>query len=176
MLFDQNYMASNIKEQLSSVLVNIYQNNQSTPYFVCIGTVAKEIDKLGPIAGSMIRDKCAHAQVYGTLLAPIHAKNLRSELPKIRGENSKRIEIAVDASSGTCDDVGKIRLRRGALKPGKALGRNLPPIGDYALTGVVTEFGQIMPVNSIKDNSACVAMIEVMAEIISSAIADSLNR
>jgi len=49
--------------------------------------------------------------------------------------------IAIDASLGRSENVGTIKIAPGALKPGAGVNKNLPPVGDFHVTGVVNVAG-----------------------------------
>ena len=77
------------------------------------------------------------AYVYGTLNAPITAKEIdyvKVYLKKIH-KNSKI--IAIDAGIGPDSDVGLIKVRDIGLKPGLGVDKELPPLGDMSIVGVV---------------------------------------
>ena len=100
--------------------------------FVCIGTDAVMGDSLGPIVGTYL--KRLGYEVYGTLDSPVHALNLKYVIPTL--PKNKTI-IAIDASLGMPLEIGKITVGKGPIHPGKGIGKNLPPIGDYHIMGIV---------------------------------------
>lgn len=106
--------------------------------FLCIGSERHILDCLGPLTGTLIREMNPGVQVYGTLEKPVHAGNLLDEWNSIRRQHQPGSIIAVDASLGQEAEQGLIRLRDEPLRPGKALLKGLPLIGDYCLTGVVS--------------------------------------
>ncbi|KUK37170.1 MAG: Putative sporulation protein, partial [Thermacetogenium phaeum] len=51
--------------------------------------------------------------------------------------------IAVDASLGQPQNVGAITIGKGHLKPGTGVHKELPPVGDIFITGVVNIGGYL---------------------------------
>ena len=98
-------------------------------------------DSLGPIVGSMLKYKTQNLNlfVYGTLSAPVTAK----ELPYMRSflkETHPRSQIlAVDAAVGEKGDIGLIRITDSPLLPGAGAGKKLDALGDVAVMGIVAE-------------------------------------
>lgn len=103
---------------------------------VCIGTDRSTGDSLGPLVGSHLEQ--AGVPVMGTLEDPVHATNLEETLKRIP---SSTLVIAVDACLGKLENVGKIDVAKGSLSPGKAVGKDLPDVGDISIFGVVNVGG-----------------------------------
>ncbi|ASN03805.1 spore protease YyaC [Virgibacillus necropolis] len=109
---------------------------------VCIGTDRSTGDSLGPLTGTFLHDhKPKHLAVYGTIHDPVHATNLKDYIKLIHNQHRNPYIIAIDACLGKSTSVGNIILGKGPLKPGAALNKPLPQIGDIHLTGVVNISG-----------------------------------
>ncbi|SDM40969.1 spore protease YyaC [Sediminibacillus halophilus] len=109
---------------------------------VCIGTDRSTGDSLGPLTGTLLNEKAnKRLSVYGTLSDPIHAVNLEEKMEMIEERHPKAFIIAIDACLGRTDSIGSIILSPGPLKPGAALKKPLPDVGDIHLTGVVNISG-----------------------------------
>src|SRR5699024_5755721 len=105
---------------------------------VCIGSDRATGDALGPLTGSMlIKHKHSKYSVYGTLEEPIHALNLKQQIKQIKKQHPNAFIIAIDACLGRASSVGHITASIGALKPGLALKKDLPKVGDFHVTGIV---------------------------------------
>ena len=61
------------------------------------------------------------------------AYNLQNYIQKYYPNNPV---VAIDASVGTPKQMGCITLRKGALRPGRAVGKNICPIGHVEITGI----------------------------------------
>ena len=107
------------------------------PVILCIGTDRIIGDCLGPLAGSMLKKAAGeNLAVYGTLENTVHALNLQKINQEIKKKHHGQIIIAIDASFGSYERVGSIFVRPGCLKPGAGVRKNLPDVGDVAITGI----------------------------------------
>lgn len=106
--------------------------------FACIGTDRSTGDALGPLVGQRLQ-RLGHAEgdVVGTLADPLHAVNLADRiLPRMR-EQPRPLIVAVDAALGALRSVGSVAVRRGGLRPGEGVGKDLPEIGELAVAATV---------------------------------------
>lgn len=109
---------------------------------VCIGTDRSTGDALGPLTGTTLEKRpLNNLFVYGTLHYPIHALNLEQELDDIYQRHHNPFIIAVDACLGRAKSVGDIIAGYGSIKPGAAVNKQLPDVGDMYLTGVINVSG-----------------------------------
>ena len=111
----------------------IGQKQADEVVFVCIGTDRSTGDALGPLVGTELV-KRGYPNVYGTLENPVHALNLEETIHKLPKDKTV---IAIDASLGSFSDVGVVKYKHGPIYPGAGVGKNLPAVGDYSITGVV---------------------------------------
>lgn len=102
---------------------------------LAIGSDRTTGDCLGPLVGDFLSGVGPFV-VHGTLDEPLHAANMADVLHRVEGYT-----IAIDAALG--DPVGGISVRRGALAPGAAFGRELPHVGDVAISALVCEAGPL---------------------------------
>lgn len=109
--------------------------------FLCIGTDRATGDCLGPLVGSRLKSLSPSTSVYGTLETPVHATNLQETLDEILAIYTQPFIIAVDACLGNADRIGYINVRQGSLKPGTALNKTLPAVGDFHISAVVNVGG-----------------------------------
>jgi len=109
---------------------------------LCIGTDRSTGDSLGPLVGNklkfLVRNK---VHIYGTLECPVHAKNLRETIDEINYSYTNPYIIAIDASLGSLQNIGKIIVEEKPLSPGAAMNKDLPKVGDLSITGVVNISG-----------------------------------
>jgi putative sporulation protein YyaC len=109
---------------------------------LCIGSDRVTGDCLGPLTGALL---CRHTfpsvTVYGTLQEPVHACNLEKTLLQIKKRHPAALILAVDASLGNKKHLGYAAIANGALIPGAAVSKNLPPVGDVHITGIVNTAG-----------------------------------
>lgn len=105
---------------------------------LCIGTDRSTGDSLGPLTGTKLTEKSIPGlTVIGTLEQPVHAENLQSTLDLIHKDYNNPYIIALDACLGRLDSIGYITLAEGPLKPGTAVKKELPEVGEIHLTGIV---------------------------------------
>ncbi|WP_102399242.1 spore protease YyaC [Haloimpatiens massiliensis] len=128
-----------LSEQITYAL-----NSQKQIAILCIGTDRSTGDSLGPLVGDklkfLVRDKVA---LYGNLEKPVHAKNLSKNLKDIKDTLQDPFIIAIDASLGAISNVGNVIVEKGPLLPGAALNKNLPPVGNVSIKGIVNISGNL---------------------------------
>jgi putative sporulation protein YyaC len=108
---------------------------------VCIGTDRSTGDSLGPLVGTFLLEKNPTFHVYGTLEDPIHAVNLEERLAQIKMNHHNPYIIGVDACLGRLKNVGTVQIGEGPVKPGAGVNKELPPVGDAHITGIVNVSG-----------------------------------
>ncbi|NLZ74034.1 MAG: spore protease YyaC [Bacteroidales bacterium] len=127
---------------------------------ICIGTDRSTGDSYGPLVGYILSKYTIYSfDLYGTIYEPVHALTLEKTIYKIRQEDT--LVLAIDSSVGLSDYVGCIGLKYGAIQPGSGVGKNLPPVGDIAISGVVALSG-FAPLIMLQ--SASLGMVYKMAE------------
>lgn len=128
----------NINSKLHYNLIFEIKNkiNKDT-VIVCIGTDKCIGDCLGPLVGSILTENFFPLPVYGTLSSPIHALNISERLDEISANHPNASIIGVDACLGDEDDIGNIRIRDYAIRPGKGVGKELPEVGIASVIGIV---------------------------------------
>ncbi|QMV42180.1 spore protease YyaC [Cohnella cholangitidis] len=109
---------------------------------VCVGTDRSTGDSLGPLVGTALaREYSSLFDLYGTLEEPVHAMNLGDTLLKVMRSSRQPFVIAVDACLGQVSSVGCIQLGSGPVRPGAGVNKELPPVGDIHMTGIVNVGG-----------------------------------
>lgn len=139
----ENNSFSEIGEYLYNNLKPILDNGR-TIIFLCIGSDRSTGDSLGPLVGHNIKEfKNKNIYVYGSLYYPVHSQNLENILKKINDSFENPYIVAIDASLGSFQNVGKVFIENKPLFPGLALNKNLPSVGDLSITGVVNVSGKL---------------------------------
>ena len=95
-------------------------SEDAPPVIVCIGSDLAIGDSLGPITGSMLKFKTQGLKVfiYGTLAAPVTAKEIRYMRTFLKETHKGSQVIAIDAAVGNEGDIGLIKLHDTPLHPG----------------------------------------------------------
>ena len=116
-------------------------NLHKPPVVVCIGSDLAVGDSLGPIAGSMLKYKTQGLGVfvYGTLAAPVTAKEVKYLRTFLKETHPASQIIAVDAAVGAEGDIGLIKLTDKPLYPGAGANKKLGAVGDISVMGIVAE-------------------------------------
>ncbi len=116
-----------------------YQPEISDPTVIlCIGTDRSTGDALGPLVGTnLVQYQSPYIRVFGTLEEPVHAINLDETLFQIQNTYHSPFIIAIDAGLGKHSSVGMIDIKDGPLKPGTGVNKELTPVGNMHLTGLV---------------------------------------
>jgi len=157
--------------EFSSYLYELIKKNLLKLYdsivFVCIGTDRSTGDSLGPLVGYKIgKFKYKNVSLYGTLDNPVHAKNIDEVMSRIKALGNPLI-IAVDACLGKMEHVGYICMGEGSLKPGAGVNKDLAPVGDIYITGIVN-FGGFMDFLVLQNTR--LSLVMKMADMISMGI------
>lgn len=119
-------------------LKRILGEQTEPPVIVCIGSDLVIGDSLGPIVGTMLQQKNYLSNyVYGTLRAPVTAKEIKYVEAFIRHTHPNSKIIAIDAAVGLDSEVGLVKLSEGSLNPGSGANKRLKSIGDVCFLGIV---------------------------------------
>jgi len=111
------------------------------PVIVCIGSDLTPGDCLGPVAGSLIRSEQSAAPyfVYGTLNAPVTAKEVNYLKRFFALTHPHRKILAIDAAVGEREEIGLIKISDHGLQPGSGVKKQLGRIGDISVLGIVAD-------------------------------------
>ncbi len=149
------------------------RSHTKPPVIVCIGSDLAIGDSLGPIVGSMLKFKTQglHVFIYGTLAAPVTAKEIKYMRTFLKETHADSTVIAVDAAVGGEGDIGLIKLHDKPLQPGAGANKQLGSLGELSLMGVVSEksvanYGLL--------NTTRLNLVYTMSEIISDGLSNLL--
>ncbi|HLS22735.1 MAG TPA: spore protease YyaC [Pseudogracilibacillus sp.] len=154
--------------KLTNYLQSIIPKNQSSYVIACIGTDRSTGDSLGPLTGSLLeRYPLQTLKVYGTLHKPLHALNLLETIDQIKETHDNPFIIALDASLGSLQSVGTIFCGIGSLKPGSALKKDLPEVGQAYISATVNLNSEI---NYITLQNTRLSLVYDMAKVLASSL------
>lgn len=142
---------------------------------MCIGTDRSTGDCLGPLVGDkLMKIRLFNKfKVFGNLKEPVHAKNIEQKSQEILESYSNPFIIAVDASLGRGENIGNINLINGCILPGSGVNKNLRPVGDIGITGIVNISGFMEYI--ILQNTR-LSLVMHMADIITMALYMAITR
>ncbi|MDP4180379.1 MAG: spore protease YyaC [Bacillota bacterium] len=165
-------------ESLSSTLLmqvrKAITEGYKTIVFVCIGTDRSTGDSLGPLVGYKLANlRYKNIYLHGCLESPVHAKNLNETIQLIERKYENPFVVAIDACLGEAEHVGFISIGEGSIKPGSGVKKDLEPIGNMFITGIVN-FGGFMDFIVLQNTRLSVVM--GMADIISEGIRNVINK
>lgn len=138
------YNSPMIRTLLQQELTNLLQSAlpQQPIVVICIGTDRSTGDSLGPLVGSSLaKYRSSFMHVYGTIAEPVHALNLADTLQKVKQQFNNPFIIGIDACLGQATSVGCIQAGLGPVRPGAGVNKELPPVGDIHITGIVNVGG-----------------------------------
>lgn len=120
-------------------LTNLISSQIHRPHILlCLGSDRSTGDSLGPVTGTKLSMLSpSNITILGTLDTPVDAHNLEHIMSDIENLYPNPFIIALDATLGRPQSVGFVTLSFGPMRPGSALKKHLPLVGDINLTGVV---------------------------------------
>lgn len=135
---------SNIKNEMVAYFKGLITEKISIKKYdsitiACIGTDRVNGDSLGPFVGEFIgKKKWGNVSVIGNLECPLHAKNIEERISQIP---SNSLVIAIDACLGKLESIGCVKIEDKPLHPGAAMNKELAPVGNISITGIVNLSG-----------------------------------
>jgi putative sporulation protein YyaC len=158
--------------KMANKLKEILANTSKEIIFLCIGSDRSTGDSLGPLVGTILKDKNTPFPIYGTLQAPVHALNIKKVLKEIHNTFENPFIIGIDACLGDESKIGTIFIVEGAFIPGKALKKDLPSVGDCHLKAIVNYLDPLSPVQSLNSTRlyTVIKIADIMSKIIIRAI------
>lgn len=160
---------------LSRQIKTFLQNTSKprSPIILCIGTDRATGDCLGPLTGWQLQTllRGRNIEILGTIDSPVHAANLKEIYKDLTPKLSGHPLLAIDACLGQFNNVGTIVFQNGPLKPGTAVKKDLPEVGDAGITGIVNVSG-LMEMQVIQNTRLSIVL--KMSQIIAHSIYLSL--
>ncbi len=138
---NSNNCINTLRDSISNYIKPVVKSGRPL-VILCIGTDRSTGDSLGPLVGEKLKflDR-DNVFVYGNLKTPVHSKNLQENINLIYSTYNNPFIIAIDACLGSIQSIGSISLQNIPLRPGAAMNKDLPQIGDISITGIVNISG-----------------------------------
>lgn len=139
---------------------------------ICLGTNrTNTVDCLAPYVGSLLKeDREFKISVYGTMVKPIHALNLTESITQIKNMNPDSTIIAIDASLGDEDRIGKITVSNKPIIPRAGVEHGCESVGDFTIKGCVAPVG-----TNVIEYGCDLSFISAMAYVIAKGIKESFS-
>lgn len=155
-------------DELYRLLSDALKSGFRSVVFVCIGTDRSTGDSLGPLIGYKLSNlRYKNVYLYGNLENPVHAKNLDQVMESIAINCEDPFIVAIDACLGKIEHVGYIGIGEGPIKPGSGVNKDLAPVGNMYVTGIVN-FGGFMDFLVLQNTRLHIVM--KIADIVASGI------
>lgn len=174
MEYSFNLYNSYAKNGILTALNKFLTDKSQPPVILCIGSDLVIGDSLGPLCGTLIKEKTKYKNcfIYGTLPEPVTAKEVKYLKTFLSTTHPNSKIIVIDAAVGNCGDIGIIKVKDGGLKPGAGVNKNLCEVGDISIMGIVAEKSVL---NYSLLNLTRLCMIYKIADIISYAVSDFID-
>ena len=137
-----------LQEGIINSLSSLY--SQKMPVIVCVGTDGVVGDCLGPLVGTMLKQKNLPAFIYGELFNPITAMQIESIKQFIQKTHPDSKVLVIDAAVGEQEEIGLIKITSQGIKPGLGAKKDLPILGDISIVGVVAKKGKVADLKSVR--------------------------
>lgn len=124
-------------DSMANTLYKLTKNKK--PIFVCIGSDLAIGDSLGPICGTILKQKINGYYIYGCLKKPVTAKEIQFINQFVKNAHPSSTIIAIDAAVGNINDIGLIKILDYGIKPGSGVNKKLDLVGDISIMGIVAE-------------------------------------
>jgi len=144
--------------------------------FLCIGTEKISGDALGPIVGTMLREKYKLPYpVLGTEENPINGKNVGEYKRLIKERFPNHKVIAIDSAVGEEKDLWTIKIKEGGVRAGGALSPENEYFGEIGILAVVAQKGNVLQNLMLSPYPKVLALAERIALMIVKVFASVKN-
>lgn len=172
---DDKSVTKNLSNHIYNLIRN-YNKEYNDIILLCIGTDRSTGDSLAPMIGYKLKNyKNNQVYIYGDLINTVHAKNLDETINKIYSNHANPLIIAIDACLGKIDHVGFIEANYGEIKAGSGVGKDLTPIGDIHIIGIVN-FSSNKGMDYLLLQNTRLSLVMKLSEIISICLEKALNK
>lgn len=169
----KRYASDEVSYMLKKCILH-HPQKWSELVFLCIGSDKITGDCLGPYIGHQLNQYVFNnIFVYGTLSEPVHALNLTKTISIIKKTHPHALVIAIDASLGNKKHLGYVTIGNGALYPGAGVQKELPPVGDIYITGIVNIAGMM---EQFTLQTTSLSIVITLADIITKGILNTIQK
>lgn len=144
--------------------------------FLCIGTDRVIGDSIGPITGSLLKNKFCDMRVYGDLNNNLTFENIENKINEINLKFKNPYIVAIDAALSDENNIGKIFVDETGINIGKGLNKNQNKIGDIGVKVVVGKDYNDKELNFKTLQNVSLSKIIKLSKKISDGISSALNK
>lgn len=159
---------------LSNYIFNMISGEKKI-LILCIGTDICTGDSFGPLTGTLLMKNNCPCTIIGDLKNIVHYNNLKDKIRYIKCNYEDYFIIAIDASLGEKNNIGKIIIEKGSIFPATALKSKDISIGDIAIKAIVNRYSSIKSANEYILQQTRLYHVYSMADILSKALLKAIN-
>lgn len=150
-------------------------NGRNKILILCIGSDSCIGDSLGPLTGTLLKKHNCPCTIMGDLENLVDYNNLTQKINYIKNHYKDHFIIAIDASLGDKNNIGKIIIENGSISPATALKSGNCSVGDISIKAVVNRYSSIKYANEYILQQTRLYYVYSMAEILSKAILKAIH-
>lgn len=155
-----------------------FNNEYSKFIFLCIGTDRMTGDCFGPLVGSKIKKGISNNNnciIYGDLTEPLIYYNIGEKIKEINENYKNSCVIAIDAALSSEKNIGKIFVKTGGLKTGRAINKFNKEIGHISIKAIIGENHKKLDKNMQLLQNTSLNFVMELVDIVSMGIIEILN-
>lgn len=159
--------------------LNVLKSKYEAKYdvvFLCIGTDRIIGDCIGPITGSLLKNKIGDKFVYGNLDENLTFNNVLRKVHEVKVKFSNPYIIAIDAALSDEENIGKIFVDESGISIGHGLCKRKRNIGNVGIKAVVGKDYNDRNLNFRALQNISLGQIISFSKKISDGILDTLNK
>lgn len=149
--------------------------NKKEIVFCCIGTDKVIGDCIGPITGSLLKNKINNRFVYGDLDNNLTFNNINEKINEIHSKFYNPFIIAIDAALSNDNYIGQIFIQNGGICIGEGLNKEYNNIGNLGIKAVVGKDYNDNALNFKTLQNVSLKRIIFLSKIISDGIIDCIE-
>lgn len=144
--------------------------------FLCIGTDRVIGDSIGPITGSLLKNRFCDMRVYGDLNHNLTFDNIETKINEINLKFKNPYIVAIDAALSNEQNIGKIFVDENGINIGEGLDKNQNRVGDIGVKVVVGKDYNDSDLNFKTLQNISLGKIIKLSKKISDGISIALNK
>lgn len=174
-------VCNSFSNKFNEKIYNLKYGNYSEIVFLCIGTDRITGDSFGPLVGNKLKkmfsdsSRYKNIMVIGTLSSPVSATNIEKEITNIYSFCKKPYIVAIDSALSKKENIGKVLISDGGMFIGRGLNKNIKPIGNISIKGVVAKDCKIPKMNFTMLQNTSLNLVMNLAEETANGIYEAIK-